>query len=114
MDSSQATDRLAALAQLSRLEAFRLLLRAGPGGLAAGDIARALEVPHNTLSTHLAILVGAGLLLSRREGRRVIYSVDFEGLRELLSFLLEDCCQASRDVPAQLLERVIGGCCNPG
>ena len=95
MDELTATDRMAAMAQTSRMAALRLLIKAGPEGLPAGEIARALEIPHNTLSTHLAILGNVDLLQSRREGRRIIYSVNFAALRELLVFLLEDCCGGS-------------------
>lgn len=77
----------------------------------AGDIARSLEVPHNTMSSHLAILVNAGLLTSRRESRSVIYSIDFDGTRALLAFLMEDCCQGRPDVCAPLLDSVLPGCC---
>ena len=111
-DIAQATDALAALAQESRLEAFRLLVRAGSEGLPAGDIARTLDIPHNTLSTHLAHLTRAGLLSSRREGRSVIYRVDFEGTRQLLGFLMEDCCLGSPEACGLALESVLPACCS--
>jgi DNA-binding transcriptional ArsR family regulator len=111
MDSKRATDALAALAQESRLATFRLLIRAGTAGLPAGDIAQTLGIPHNTLSTHLAILSRAGLLRSRREGRSVIYSVDFDGTRALLGFLLEDCCQGAPEVCRPALDAVLSRCC---
>lgn len=109
--SRNATEALAALAQESRLSAFRLLVRAGPPGLAAGDIAQSLGIPHNTLSTHLAVLTRAGLLRSRREGRSVIYSVDFDGTRSLLGFLLEDCCRGAPEACGLALDSVLPGCC---
>ena len=93
MEINDATRSLAALSQQTRLEAFRLLIRAGTEGMAAGEIARALETPHNTLSTHLTVLANAGLVESRRDGRSIIYRVNFNGTRELLAFLVEDCCQ---------------------
>lgn len=108
---NEATDALAALAQESRLEAFRLLVRAGADGLPAGDIARTLAIPHNTLSTHLAHLTRAGLLQSRREGRSVIYSVDFEGTCGLLGFLIEDCCQGTPEACNLALDSVLPACC---
>ncbi len=111
MDILSATNALGALSQETRLGVFRLLVRNGPEGLPAGDIARALSIPHNTLSTHLAILTRAGLACSRREGRSIIYSVDFEGTRDLLSFLMEDCCQGHPDVCGPLLDNVLPGCC---
>ncbi len=107
-----AVQSLGALAQESRLEAFRLLVRSGDEGLAAGEIARALEIPHNTLSSHLSILVNAGLLKSRRESRSIIYSVDFDGTRKLLSFLMEDCCQGNPEVCMPVLESLLPGCCD--
>lgn len=111
MDINQAASALSALAQESRLSTFRLLVRAGSPGLPAGDIAEALAIPHNTLSTHLAILTRAGLLRSRREGRSVIYSVDFEGTRALLSFLIEDCCQGTPEICSPALDTVLPNCC---
>ena len=111
MQTAEATDALAALAQENRLSAFRLLVRAGSAGLAAGDIAQTLAIPHNTLSTHLAILSRAGLIRSRREGRNIIYSADFEGTRALLSFLLEDCCQGAPEVCNTALDTLLPACC---
>ncbi len=112
METIAAVKALGALAQESRLRAFRRLIRSGDDGMAAGDIARALEIPHNTLSSHLSILANAGLIRSRRESRSIIYSVDFDGIRELLSFLMEDCCQGNPDVCLPVLESVLPGCCD--
>ncbi len=112
METIAAVQALGALAQESRLKAFRLLVRSGDAGMAAGEIARALEIPHNTLSSHLSILANAGLIRSRRESRSIIYSVDFDGTRELLSFLMEDCCQGNPDVCMPVLESVLPGCCD--
>ena len=89
MDTSHALAGLSALAQESRLKVFRLLVQRGPEGMAAGDIARNLKLPHNTLSSHLGILSRASLVKSRKESRSIIYSVDLEGTRALLSFLVE-------------------------
>ena len=111
MDVRRASRAFNALSQETRLKAFRLLVRAGTEGMAAGEIARILAVPHNTLSSHLAILVNAGLALSRREGRWVIYRIDLEGTRDLLSFLVEDCCQGRPEDCAPALESVLPGCC---
>jgi len=88
----QAIAELGALAHPTRLAAFRQLVRVGPSGLAAGEAARLLNVPHNTLSGHLAELAQAGLVESRRDGRSVVYSADLDGLARLVSFLVEDCC----------------------
>jgi len=111
MELSKTIKALGALAQESRLHAFRLLVRSGPEGLAAGEIARALDVPHNTLSSHLAILVNAGLVDSHRQSRSIIYRIDFEGTRELLSFLMQDCCQGRPELCAPVLDSMLPGCC---
>ncbi len=111
MDISTATRALGALSQESRLKAFRLLVRSGADGISAGKIAEALAIPHNTMSTHLATLVNAGLAVSRRESRSIIYSIDFDGTRELLSFLVEDCCQGRPEACLPALESVLPGCC---
>lgn len=113
MDLNVAIKGFGALAQATRLEAFRLLVRSGVEGMAAGEIARALNVPQNTMSSHLAILVNAGLLGSRREGRSIIYCVDFEGTRGLLTFLLEDCCQGRPEVCGSVLDAVLPEGCQP-
>lgn len=88
-----AVAALAALAQESRLEVFRLLVRQGPSGLAAGRIAERLRIPPATLSFHLSQLAGAGLVLARRNGRSIIYAADYAGMRGLMTFLYEQCCQ---------------------
>ncbi len=111
MDINTATRALSALSQPTRLETFRLLVRSGPEGMPAGEIARSLEVPHNTMSSHLSILANAGLVSSRREGRSVIYGVEFDGVRKLLGFLVEDCCQGRPDVCGPVLDSVLNACC---
>lgn len=113
MDTNSATRSLSALAQESRLETFRLLVRAGAEGLPAGAIARSLGIPHNTLSTHLGTLANAGLVRSRRVGRSIVYSVDFDGTRALLGFLLEDCCRGAPELCSPVLDRVLAECCQP-
>lgn len=92
METKQAIDALAALAQESRLKVFRLLVEAGPAGVAAGRIAERLALPPATLSFHLAHLARAGLARSRHEGRFVIYSADFPNMNRLVGFLTENCC----------------------
>jgi DNA-binding transcriptional ArsR family regulator len=111
MDISNAVATLGALAQESRLKIFRLLVRAGPAGLPAGDIARKFAVPHNTMSAHLAVLSRAKLIAARKEGRSVIYAVDCEGTRALLFFLLEDCCQCEPQACTRMLESTLADCC---
>lgn len=88
-----ALEALGALAQESRLQVFRLLVQRGPKGLAAGEIAQKLDVPPATLSFHLSQLGQAGLVVSTRNGRSIVYSADFEGMNGLMAFLYENCCQ---------------------
>jgi ArsR family transcriptional regulator len=100
----KAVEALSALAHESRLSIFRLLVRAGRGGLAAGEISRKLDVLPNTLSANLTVLANAGLVASRRDGRSVIYSADYERMTGLLSFLMEDCCNGDAAICAPLAE----------
>ena len=94
MKPADAVRALGALAQGTRLEAFRLLVKAGPAGLAAGRIGEMLDVPPATLSFHLKELAQAGLVEARQENRFIYYSADFERMNELLSFLTQNCCEA--------------------
>jgi DNA-binding transcriptional ArsR family regulator len=93
METKDAVEALGAMAQETRLTALRLLVQAGPEGLAAGEIARRLEVPAPTLSFHLRALLHAGLVSAEREGRSLYYAADFGRLRALVDFLSESCCQ---------------------
>jgi DNA-binding transcriptional ArsR family regulator len=110
MEMETAIRRLSALAQDSRLQIFRLLVQAGPNGLAAGEIAKALAIPANTLSVHLNILANSDLVISRRDGRSRIYATKYDAMRELLAYLIEDCCQGKPEMCAPLLE--LGGICS--
>ena len=112
MDIQEAAAILAALAQPTRLEAFRLLVKHEPAGLPAGEIARTLEVPQNTSSTHLAILVNAGLAQSERDGRSIIYRADLDRFRSLTVFLLKYCCSGRSEVCAPLVAE-LASCCMP-
>src|SRR5690349_14099110 len=112
MEATDAVKRLAALAQEARLEVFRLLVKAGPEGMAAGEIARTLETAPNTMSAQLLILSNARLIRARREGRSIIYSVDFPAMSDLLVFLTKDCCGGRAEICAPLAEVVIA-CCKP-
>ena len=111
MDTSHALAGLSALAQESRLKVFRLLIQRVPEGMAAGDIADELQLPQNTLSFHLGILTRARLIASRKEGRSIIYSVDLEGTRNLLTFLVRDCCRGSPEVCEPLIASALAECC---
>jgi DNA-binding transcriptional ArsR family regulator len=111
MEQKAALAALSALAQETRLGAFRLLVHAGPDGRAAGDIARALDVPANTLSAHLNVLSAAGLVTSRRESRSIIYAADFDGMRRLLGYLVRDCCQGQPQTCAALLDAILPAAC---
>lgn len=93
MELTKVVEALGALAQEHRLAVFRLLVREGPSGLPAGEVAERVGVPPSTLSHHLAHLERAGLLRSWRVQRRIYYAVDVEGTRRLVDFLTEDCCQ---------------------
>ena len=102
MDANAAVASLSALAHPGRLEVFRLLVRAGAEGMASGDIARATGHVPQTLSGNLNILGHAGLVSSRREGRSIIYSAGYDAMRELLAFLMEDCCASRAEICAPL------------
>jgi DNA-binding transcriptional ArsR family regulator len=93
MEKSDAIAALAALAQDSRLDIFRLLVRAGPDGLPAGRIGERLDLPSATLSFHLSQLRHAGLVTFRRESRSLIYAAEYSTMDELLGYLTENCCQ---------------------
>ena len=114
MKPADAVRRLSALAQESRLAVFRLLVKTGPAGLAAGDIARRLKTQPNTLSAQLLILSQAGLVRARRDGRSIIYAADFDGMSELLVYLTEDCCGGRAEVCAPLARTVNACCPQPG
>jgi len=96
----QAVQSLSALAQASRLAIFRLLVQAGPTGMAAGSIGEKLELPAATLSFHLAGLTRAGLAKSRQDGRFIIYTADFESMNALVGFLTDNCCGGQSCAPS--------------
>jgi ArsR family transcriptional regulator, arsenate/arsenite/antimonite-responsive transcriptional repressor len=98
MEEVEAIAALSALAQDTRLAVFRRLVKAGPDGMAAGDIAVAVGATPSTLSHHLGTLERAGLVRSRRDGRTIFYACDYEGTRRLLAFLTEDCCQGRPEI----------------
>ncbi|MDZ4778508.1 MAG: metalloregulator ArsR/SmtB family transcription factor [Alphaproteobacteria bacterium] len=113
MESNEAIEAFSALAQPTRLDVYRRLMRAGPEGLPAGAVAKALDVPANTMSTHLAILERAGLVASRREGRLIYYAAAFDRVHALISFILEDCCAGNPHVCTPVAEMARRVCCEP-
>lgn len=111
MDLENATGALSALSQPTRLETFRLLVRHEPDGLPAGEIARQLDVPQNTMSAHLAVLARAGLATGERHSRSIIYRADLKGLRTLMLYLLKDCCGGNAALCAPLIAELTASCC---
>lgn len=110
MDQENAILALSALAQSTRLETFRLLVRHAPDGLSSGDIARAIDVPQNTMSTHLNILSRAGLVTSERRSRVVVYRAEITRVSDLTLFLIKDCCGGNAELCAPLIAE-LEPCC---
>ena len=98
MDTSQAIESFAALSQETRLKVFRLLVQKEPDGLPAGEIAKQLKVPHNTMSAHLSVLSQAGLVIYKRQSRSIIYRARISHMQEIIRFLIHDCCSGHPDV----------------
>jgi DNA-binding transcriptional ArsR family regulator len=113
LSEEHAISALAALAQPTRLAIFRLLVKHEPVGITAGVIADTIGAPHNTLSSHLAILVRAGLLRSCREGRTIIYRSDVEGIRSVIAFLVNDCCDGHPELCNLVAADATAACCAP-
>ena len=112
VESEQAILALAALAQPTRLDVFRLLVKHEPKGLAAGDVAKALAVPQNTMSSHLAILSRAGLVTAQRFSRSIVYRAGLTEFRDVAVFLLRDCCGGRPEVCEPVVE-TLQSCCAP-
>jgi DNA-binding transcriptional ArsR family regulator len=110
MESEDVIAALAALAQSTRLAVFRLLVAHEPDGLPAGEIAARLAVPHNTMSTHLAVLARAGLVTSTRHSRLIVYRADLARFRDVTLYLLKDCCGGRAELCAPLLAE-LAPCC---
>lgn len=110
MEKNLVLDSLSALAHDMRLDVFRLLVRAGPEGMAAGEIAAALDVRANTLSNNLTVLAAAGLVRSVREGRSIRYFANMDRMRELLGFLIEDCCGGRPEICQHVLDQIACTC----
>lgn len=104
MDKNHAIDALGALAQMTRLEAFQALAKAEPDGISAGDLARLLGVPQNTLSTHLSILAHADLVRAERRGRSIIYRANLPLLQAVTLFLVRDCCDGRAEICADIMK----------
>ncbi len=112
MDEYHALVAFAALSQATRLRVFRRLVASEPEGVAAGELARRLGVPPNTLSAHLAILAHAGLIESERQGRSIFYRANLARIREVASFLIMDCCGGRPELCAPLIAD-LSPCCPP-
>ena len=112
MKQEQAISAFAALAQPTRLDVFRLLMEHEPDGLPAGEVARQMNVPHNTMSTHLAILTRAGLIEAERQSRSIIYRAKLDAVRALTGFLVKDCCGGRPEICAPLIAD-LSPCCPP-
>src|SRR5215212_4602143 len=112
MESEAAILALAALAQPTRLVVFRLLVTQEPEGLAAGDIAKALAVPQNTMSSHLSILSRAGLVSAQRFRRSIVYRADLKAFESVVLFMLRDCCDGRPEICAPVVES-LRPCCPP-
>ena len=110
MDFNQSLIALSALGQETRLEVFRLLIRAGLQGMQAGEISYALNVRQNTMSANLSVLMRAGLIRNAREGRTIRYYADLNGTRGLLAFLMEDCCGGNADLCKSVLDEIVCEC----
>ena len=110
MQVKKAQAAFSALAQPTRLKAFRRLVAAHPQGLPAGEIAAFCKVPHNTMSTHLAALLRGGLIAVAREGRVMNYRADLDGLHGLIGFLLRDCCGGKPEICAPVIDTFAAGC----
>jgi ArsR family transcriptional regulator len=110
MDKNAALGALAALGQETRLEVFRLLVKAGPAGLPAGEIGERLGAVQNTTSAHLKVLAQAGLIRAERDGRTIRYAADMTGFSDLLAFLMEDCCEGSPELCRPVIDAVTCRC----
>ncbi len=110
MDNRDALSAFSALSQPTRLDVFRLLIKAGPEGMSAGRIGEVLKVRQNTLSANLTVLRHAGLVRNLREGRSIRYFADFDGVSKLLRFLLEDCCGGEPALCQPLIDDIACAC----
>jgi len=107
MDNNNALRAFAALSQSTRLDVFRLLIKAGEAGMSAGAISDSLGVRQNTMSANLSILARSGLIRNEREGRSIRYFADMDGMRALLGFLMEDCCGGGPELCQPVLAELV-------
>lgn len=112
MDEKKAIAALAALAQSTRLQTFKLLVSREPDGVPAGELARLAGVPQNTMSAHLSTLAQAGLVMSERQSRSILYRADLNGLSAVTLYLLKDCCGGNANLCAPLIAE-LSPCCPP-
>lgn len=110
MDILKATQSFSALSQPARLEAYRLLVQAGEDGLPAGDISDRLGVRQNTMSANLSVLLQAGLVRTVREGRSIRYFANYEAMRGLLGFLMEECCGGKPELCQPIIDEIACAC----
>jgi ArsR family transcriptional regulator, arsenate/arsenite/antimonite-responsive transcriptional repressor len=110
MEKESAILALAALAQNTRLDTFRLLVKSEPEGVPAGELARTIGVPQNTMSAHLAILSRAGLIIGERQSRSIIYRANLKAFQDLTLFMVQDCCGGRAELCAPLLESLQPRC----
>lgn len=110
MDAYDALKTFAALSQKTRLDVFRLLVKAGDDGALSGEIGDRLDVRQNTMSANLTVLLNAGLVRNERQGRTIRYFADFDALRGLLAFLMEDCCGGNPDICQPIIDEIACAC----
>lgn len=110
MDELRTLTAFSALSQKTRLRAYRLLIKAGGNGLAAGDLANLLNVRQNTMSANLGVLLNSGLVFNRRDGRNIRYFADLNAMRTLLAFIMEDCCGGERERCRPVINEITSTC----
>lgn len=104
------TSAFSALSQKTRLDVFRLLIKAGTTGLLAGELGERLDVKQNTMSANLTVLLNAGLVRNERQGRTIRYFADFEAIQGLLAFLMEDCCGGRPELCKPIIDEIVCAC----
>lgn len=110
MESNQAISSFSALSQQTRLDVFRLLIKAGANGLLAGELGEQLDVRQNTMSANLTVLLNAGLVRNERHGRTIRYFANFDAVRGLLGFLMEDCCGGRPELCQPIIDEIACAC----